>query len=116
MPIPQPNLVPVKPNSSRITQSNGPSSGLCTETVRPLRLNVVMIESFLSSSCQCGVVNSRRTAETFFSRSPQGGYFVRVRRRYAASLATSASVNDEAYAGMTRPGAPSVSLTPLSTA
>ena len=27
MPIPQPNLVPVRPSSSRITQSNGASSG-----------------------------------------------------------------------------------------
>src|SRR5580692_3356209 len=42
-PIPQPNLVPVRPSSSRITQSNGASSGLCTETARPLRLNVVMV-------------------------------------------------------------------------
>ena len=41
--IPQPNLVPVRPKSSRITQSNGASSGLRTETVRPLRSNVVMI-------------------------------------------------------------------------
>src|ERR1700677_1823873 len=34
-PIPQPNLVPVRPTSSRITQSNGVSSGLFTETLRP---------------------------------------------------------------------------------
>jgi hypothetical protein len=42
-PIPQPNLVPVRPISSRITQSNGVSSGLCTETVRPLSSKVIMI-------------------------------------------------------------------------
>jgi hypothetical protein len=42
-PIPQPNFVPVSPSSSRITQSNAASSGLCTETVLPLRSNVVMI-------------------------------------------------------------------------
>jgi hypothetical protein len=41
-PMPQPNLVPVRPISSRITQSNGASSGLCTETVRPLISKVVM--------------------------------------------------------------------------
>src|SRR5258706_9937819 len=44
MPIPQPNFVPVRPSSSRIAQSRGVSSGLVTETVRPLRSNVVMIQ------------------------------------------------------------------------
>src|SRR6202021_1281289 len=48
-PIPQPNFVPVSPSSSRITQSNAASSGLCTETVLPLRSNVVMIDSLLFS-------------------------------------------------------------------
>src|SRR5580693_1254260 len=48
-PIPHPNFVPVSPSSSRITQSNAASSGLCTETVLPLRSNVVMIDSLLLS-------------------------------------------------------------------
>src|ERR1700724_3123857 len=42
-PIPQPNLVPLRPISSRIAQSSGVSSGLRSETARPLRLNVIMI-------------------------------------------------------------------------
>src|SRR4030081_763158 len=44
MPIPPPNLVPVRPISSRIVQRRGVSSGLRTETVRSLSSNVIMIE------------------------------------------------------------------------
>ena len=81
MPIPQPNLVPMRPSSSRITQSNGASSGLRTETVRPLRSNLVMIASLQFSLYQCDAADSRRIAATLFSTSVQGGRFVRVRRR-----------------------------------
>src|SRR5206468_734386 len=43
--IPQPNLVPVRPISSRMTQSSGASSGLLVVTCRPLILNVVIAAS-----------------------------------------------------------------------
>ena len=36
MPMPQPNLVPVRPTSSRITHSSGVSSSASTVTARPL--------------------------------------------------------------------------------
>src|ERR1700720_4758433 len=42
-PIPQPNLVPLRPTSSRMAQSNGASSGVRTETARPLISKLVMI-------------------------------------------------------------------------
>src|SRR5580698_5969466 len=44
------------------------------------------------SFCQCDAVNSRRTADTLFSRSVHGGRAGRVRSREAASLATSGAV------------------------
>src|SRR5437016_4552555 len=48
-PIPQPNLVPVRPTSSRIAHRSGVSSGLCSETVRPLISRVIMIERLRTS-------------------------------------------------------------------
>src|SRR5947208_735279 len=42
MPIPQPNLVPVKPIVSRITQRSGVSSSTSTDAGRPLIWNVVI--------------------------------------------------------------------------
>src|SRR5271165_3348383 len=48
MPIPQPNLVPVRPIVSRITQRSGVSSSTSTDTDRPLIWNMVMDERLLS--------------------------------------------------------------------
>src|SRR5215468_6157341 len=54
----------------------------------------------------------RRISAIFAARSGQGGRLVRVRRRYAAMRATSASLSAPPKAGMTTPGIPSSELMP----
>lgn len=47
--MPQPNLVPVIPSTSRKTQSSGMSSGASKVTLRPLMVRVVMrVSTFVS--------------------------------------------------------------------
>src|SRR5260370_28653883 len=64
IPIPQPNLVPVRPSSSRITQSNGVSSGLPTETLRPLIVKVVI------TNCSSLLLARRHQFPTYGSHVP----------------------------------------------
>src|SRR5271170_5655927 len=45
MPMPQPNFVPVRPTTSRMTQSRGVSSATSTVTGRPLMRNVIMVDA-----------------------------------------------------------------------
>src|SRR5579863_5841464 len=45
MPMPQPNFVPVRPTTSRMTQSRGVSSSTFTVTARPLMRNAVMVDA-----------------------------------------------------------------------
>src|SRR6266568_1738287 len=45
MPMPQPNFVPVRPMSSRMTHSNGVSSSASITTARPLMRNLVIIKN-----------------------------------------------------------------------
>src|SRR6516225_5447736 len=76
-PMPQPNLVPVRPSSSRMTQSSGESSGLRAVTVRPLSLKVVMERALLFRQAgQRADAVARRAAVTWDSRSVQAGSWV----------------------------------------
>src|SRR6266545_1875589 len=73
-PMPQPNLVPVRPSSSRMTQSSGESSGLRAVTVRPLSLKVVMGRSllFLSAGSVGGGNRAASGGDLGFQIGPRG--------------------------------------------
>src|SRR5437667_10377408 len=47
-PVPQPNLVPVSFNPSRITHNNGVAGGASVDTARPFTVKLVAILSSLS--------------------------------------------------------------------
>ncbi len=82
MPMPQPNLVPVRPMTSRMTHNSGVSSSTSIDTARPLMWNVVMLNNSERRSSLRGARPAvARIAAIFLSRSGQGGKFVRVRRR-----------------------------------
>jgi hypothetical protein len=54
---PQPNLVPVRPTSSRITHSNGVSGSALTETVVPFRLKLIAMFNSPLSWFHCTFAN-----------------------------------------------------------
>src|SRR5262245_11565083 len=66
-PVPQPNLVPVSFNPSRITHNNGVAGGASVDAARPFTLKLVAILSSLSPRELRAVMNAFRC-----ERSPLG--------------------------------------------